>query len=158
MSGSNHPVADALEQAVRNHRTASPQDQAENLAYIGGFIVGVGASLAIHFGPHTRDFSNGIKIGFAVAMLWGIALIVTGWRKRGQRNLVGAVTALLVPGIGYYLAATYVPGILHFWWAEAFGIGVIAAHVIVAICLASPNQSGAFELVLQDIENNDWHW
>jgi ABC-type uncharacterized transport system permease subunit len=158
MSGSIHPIADALEQAVRNHRAASPEDQAENLAHIGGFIVGAGASLAIHFGPHAHDFSTGIKFGFAAVMVVGLALIITGWRRRGQRNLVGAVTALLVPGIGYYLTVTYVPGVFHLWWAQAFGIGIITAHVIAsALCLAG-RSNRAFGLVAEDIANNEWRW
>ena len=163
MSGSKHDDLLAvpfvvLSDAVRKHRAASPDEQAETLAYLGGMIVGVGANLAIHVGPHARDFSTSLKLGFAAAMLWGVALIVTGWRRRGQRNIGGAVTAILVPGIGYYLAFTYVPGVFHFWWVQTLCTGIIVANLIsAAVCLAGPS-TRAFDLVVEDIANNDWRW
>jgi hypothetical protein len=164
MSGSNPspgllaaPVT-IVGEAVRGHRAAAPNAQADNLAYLGALIVGTGANLALHFWPYARYFSVGTKLGFAAAMLFGVAFLVTGWRARGQRNVGGAVMAILVPGIGFYLVATYLPGLLHIWWGQALATGIIVANVVrVAICLSSP-VSQARELVVADIAANDWQW
>jgi hypothetical protein len=164
MSGSNSspgllaaPVV-VTSEAVRDHRAATPDVQSDNLGYLGGLIVGTGANLAVNFLPYARYFSAGTKLGFVAAMLLGIALVVTGWRARGQRRIGGAVKAIAVPGIGFYLIATYLPGLLHVWWGQALATGIIVANVVrVAICLSSPvNQ--ARELVVEDINSNDWHW
>jgi hypothetical protein len=157
VSGSNHPL-DVVAQAVREHRAASPHVQAVNLAALGGMIVGAGANLAVSFGPQAHDFSTSLKLGFAAVMIWGLSLIVSGWRRRGERDIGGAVMAILVPGIGFYLLITYLPGLFNLWWGRAFCTGTIVASAIeAAVCLASPN-SRAFDLVAEDIANNEWEW
>ena len=165
MSGYNPQQDDLLvlpfavvSDAVRKHRAAPPNEQAENLVYWGGMIVGAGTNLAVHFAPHARDFSIAVKLGFAAVMLWGLAWIVSGWRSRGQRNIGSAITSVVAPGLGFYLATTYAPWVFHYWWVHTICTAIIVANALSAAACLAGRSGSAFDLVVEDIATNEWQW
>lgn len=147
-----------LADELRAHQALPPDKKNANRAYFGSLICGTCSYLAL--APDVPSFPDGEwKLGFAAVFAWGALLLVIGWRgSRGARDILGAIFAVSIPAIGFFLAANYAPDLLQDTYVRAFCTGIISANLVrCAICLRGVG-GNARKLVAKDIGLGEWRW
>lgn len=151
-------LATPIAEELQKHQALPPDKKNGNRAYMGAFLLGVCIYLALTLNP--ADYDDDVKIGFAVAALWGLLLLVVGWRgSYGKRNPIGAVCAIAVPAGGFVAVASYAPELLDDLYVRAFCCGVVLANAVrFWIDVRGPGSGSAEKQVRQQIAQHEFNW
>jgi hypothetical protein len=153
-------LASGISDEAMEHRRASPIVQHDNSAFFGGCITGTLGYAGVKLGPYADQFSLGWKIAAVAAFCYGLMLLRLGWAgTRGKpRNPIGAVASIAFPAFGYYVVTNYLPGLIDLFWFRAASAGVITAYAVRFMLDVRSPGSGAFDMVTEDIDRNEWRW
>lgn len=98
--------------------------------YVGLFLVLL---------PHLHETDNPAPVFLALAVLYAVGVVLTGWRHSRLLDLVGVgVQVFLVAGYGWILVRSAQEGGDSFFWDTlAFAVVIVAAQVVLGALLVA---------------------